>query len=211
MADGNVTVSIADGVAEITLDRPQKHNAMTPAMTDALTSICADLERDSAARVILLKGAGERAFSAGSDIQSLAQYKSAWAFRSRIEYATAIRALSKPVIAVLKGWVLGGGLEMALASDIRIAGRSAKFGTPEVKHGWIPGAGGTQFLPRLIGYGPALRMLLTGDTIDAETALRLGLIEELVDDAELNTRATAMAKQIAAFKPIAVQAIKAGV
>jgi enoyl-CoA hydratase len=211
MSDGQVTGSIADGVAEITLDRPQKHNAMTPAMTDELTRICAELDRDERVRVVVLKGAGERAFCAGSDIQSLAQYKSAWAFRSRVEYATAIRTLSKPVIAVLKGWVLGGGLEMALASDIRIAGRSAKFGTPEVKHGWIPGAGGTQMLPRLIGYGPALRLLLTGDTIEAEAALRLGIVEELVDDAELPARATALAKQIAGFKPVAVQAIKAAV
>jgi enoyl-CoA hydratase len=211
MNDGQVTVSVADNVAEITLDRPHKHNAMTPAMTEALTRHCAALDRDERVRVIVLTGAGERAFSAGSDIQSLAQHTSAWAFRSRVEYATAIRALSKPVIAVLKGWVLGGGLEMALASDIRIAGRSAKFGTPEVKHGWIPGAGGTQMLPRLIGYGPALRLLLTGDTIDAETALRLGLVEELVDDAELAARATALARQIAGFKPVAVQAIKAAV
>jgi enoyl-CoA hydratase len=211
MSDGQVTVSIADGIAEITLDRPQKHNAMTPTMTEELTRVCASLDRDERVRVILLKGAGERAFCAGSDIQSLAQYKSAWAFRSRVEYATAIRTLSKPVIAVLKGWVLGGGLELALASDIRLAGRSAKFGTPEVKHGWIPGAGGTQLLPRLIGYGPALRLLLTGDTIDAEAALRLGLVEELADDAELPARAAALAKQIATFKPVAVQAIKAAV
>jgi enoyl-CoA hydratase len=211
MTDGTVTVSIADGVAELLLDRPHKHNAMTPVMTAELTRLCAELERDERVRVVVLKGAGDRAFCAGSDIQSLAQYKSAWAFRARVEYATAIRTLSKPVIAVLRGWVLGGGLELALASDIRIAGRSAKFGTPEVKHGWIPGAGGTQMLPRLIGYGPALRLLLTGDTIDAEAALRLGIVEELVDDAELSTRATALAKQMAGFKPVAVQAIKAAV
>jgi enoyl-CoA hydratase len=211
MTDGTVNVAIADLVAELTLDRPGKHNAMTPSMTDELMRVCAALERDDSVRVIVLKGAGERAFSAGSDIQSLAQYQSAWAFRARVEYTTAIRTLSKPVIAVLKGWVLGGGLEMALASDIRIAGRSAKFGTPEVKHGWIPGAGGTQMLPRLIGYGPALRLLLTGDTIDAEAALRLGLVEELVEDAELSARASALANQIAGFKPVAVQAIKAAV
>jgi enoyl-CoA hydratase/carnithine racemase len=127
MSDGSVHVTISDGIAEITLDRPGKHNAMTPAMTNALMQACADLERDDNVRVVVLKGAGERAFSAGSDIQSLAQYKSAWAFRARVEYTTAIRTLTKPVIAVLKGWVLGGGLEMALASDIRIAGGSAKF------------------------------------------------------------------------------------
>ncbi len=211
MSDGSVHVTISDGIAEITLDRPGKHNAMTPAMTNALMQACADLERDDNVRVVVLKGAGERAFSAGSDIQSLAQYKSAWAFRARVEYTTAIRTLTKPVIAVLKGWVLGGGLEMALASDIRIAGR---FG--EIRHAggqaWLdPGAGGTQMLPRLIGYGPALRLLLTGDTIDAEAALRLGLVEELVDDAELPARASALAKQIAGFKPVAVQAIKAAV
>jgi enoyl-CoA hydratase len=211
MLDGQVTVKIADLVAEITLDRPQKHNAMTPAMANELTRVCAELDKNDAVRVIVLKGTGERAFSAGSDLQALAQYESAWAFRSRVEYATAVRNLGKPVIAVLKGWVLGGGLELALASDIRLAGRSAKFGTPEVKHGWIPGAGGTQMLPRLVGYGRALHMLLSGDTIDAETALQLGIVEEVMDDAALADRAAALAKQIAGYKPVAVQAIKASV
>src|SRR5205085_5439273 len=123
---------------------------------------------DEAVRAVLLRGAGERAFSAGSDLNSLAEYPSAWAFRSRVIYENTVRSIRKPVIACLKGWVLGGGFEMALAADIRVAGRSTRCGFPEVKRGWVGGGGGSQMLPRLVGYGQAMRLLLTGDTIEAE-------------------------------------------
>ena len=106
------------------------------------------------------------------------------AFRDRIEYAALVRDIKKPVIAALKGWVLGGGMEIAISADIRICGRSAKIGGPEVTRGWIGGGGASQMLPRLIGVGQAMRLLLTGDPVDAETALRLGLVEEVVDDAQ---------------------------
>ncbi len=207
--DGSVTLTVAEHVADLLIDRPAKHNAMTPAMTRELARLCSQIDADDAVRVVILRGAGERAFCAGSDLASLAEYKSAWEFRARVEYSTVVRNLTKPVIAVLRGWVLGGGLELALAADIRLAGRSARFGAPEVKRGWIGAGGASQFLPRLVGYGQAMRLLLTGETIDSDEALRIGLIEELHEDAAVHDRARAMAAQIAGYAPMAVQSVKA--
>jgi enoyl-CoA hydratase len=206
-----ITFTVADFVAEIVLNRPQKHNAITPEMAAALQEVCLAVDRDDAVRVILVRGAGERAFSSGSDLNSLAEYPSAWSFRNRVIYENAVRNIKKPVIAALKGWVLGGGAEMALAADIRVAGRSVKFGFPEVKRGWVGGGGGSQMLPRLVGYGQAMRLLLTGEPIDAEEAYRLGLVEILVDDAKVESTATALCRQIANHSPVASQSVKAAV
>ena len=117
------------------------------------------------------------------------------AFRDRIEYAALVRDIRKPVIAALKGWVLGGGMEIALAADIRIAGRGAKIGGPEVTRGWLGGGGASQMLPRLVGVGQAMRMLLTGDPVDADTALRIGLVEEVIDDGNVGARAMEIARE----------------
>ena len=201
---------VTDGfVAEIVLNRPQKLNAVTPAMAARIERLCAELDKDDAVRVMLLRGSGERAFCAGSDLNSLAEYPSAWKFRNRVEYATAVRNLRKPVVAALKGWALGGGAEMALAADVRIAERSARIGFPEVKRGWVGGGGASQMLPRLIGYGQAMRLLLCGEPVDAEEALRLGLIEILVEDGEVESRARALCAQLAVYSPVAVEAVKA--
>jgi enoyl-CoA hydratase len=207
----HVQVTREDAIAEVVLDRPEKHNAVTPEMAAALVRHCAEIDRDPAIRVVLLRGAGERAFSAGSDLNALAEYPDAWSFRSRIEYSTAVRNLRKPVVAALKGWVLGGGLETALGADIRIAGESAKFGAPEVKRGWVGGGGASQLLPRLIGYGQAMRLLLTGDTIDAAEAKALGLVEEVLPDSEVERRARDLCRQLAGYDPHAVEAVKAAV
>jgi enoyl-CoA hydratase len=207
----SVRLSIADAIAEITLNRPEKLNAVTPEMADAIERYCVEIDRDDAVRAVLLKGAGERAFCAGSDLNALAAYPTAWKFRNRVEYATAVRNLRKPVVAALKGWVLGGGCEMALAADIRVAGRSTRCGFPEVTRGWVGGGGASQMLPRLIGYGQAMRLLLTGEPVDAEEALRLGLIELLVEDDEVEARARAVCRQLAALSPVAVQSVKASV
>jgi enoyl-CoA hydratase len=204
-----ITFAVADAVGEIVLNRPHKHNAVTPEMAAALEEICAKVDRDDAVRAVLIRGAGERAFSAGSDLNSLAEYPSAWKFRNRSEYATTVRNIRKPVVAALKGWVLGGGCEMALSADIRVAGRSARCGFPEVKRGWVGGGGASQMLPRLVGYGQAMRLLLTGDAIDAEEAHRLGLVEILVDDGEVDATAMALCRQLAGYSPVAVQAVKA--
>jgi enoyl-CoA hydratase/carnithine racemase len=206
-----VELWIDNFIAEIVLNRPQKLNAVTPAMAARIETLCLELGRNDAVRVVLLRGNGERAFCAGSDLNSLAEYPSTWKFRNRVEYATAVRNLRKPVIAALKGWVMGGGAELALAADVRIAERSAKIGFPEVKRGWVGGGGASQMLPRLIGYGQAMRLLLSGDPVEAEEALRLGLVEILVEDGEVETRAREFCAELARHSPVAVESVKASV
>jgi enoyl-CoA hydratase len=208
---GHVTLTIQDGIGQILLDRADKMNAITPEMSRELQGVCRAIDADPAIRVATISGAGERAFCAGSDLNRLADLSDVMAFRDRIEYAALVRDIKKPVIAALKGWVLGGGMEIAIAADIRICGRSAKIGGPEVTRGWIGGGGASQMLPRLIGVGQAMRLLLTGDPVDAETALRLGLVEEVVDDAQVPARVMEMARKIASFSTIATQTVKAAV
>jgi enoyl-CoA hydratase len=208
---GRVALTVQDGIGQIVLDRPDKMNAITPEMTRELQRVCRAIDEDCAIHVATIAGAGERAFSAGSDLNTLADLTDVMAFRDRIEYAALVRDIKKPVVAALKGWVLGGGMEIAIAADIRIAGRGAKIGGPEVTRGWIGGGGASQMLPRLVGVGQAMRMLLTGDPVDAETALRIGLVEEVVDDDKLSARVMDVARKIASFSPVATQTIKAGV
>ncbi|MGE0062681.1 MAG: enoyl-CoA hydratase/isomerase family protein [Xanthobacteraceae bacterium] len=206
-----VTLTVADGIGHILLDRPDKMNAITPAMTEELQRVCKEIDDNKDVRVATIMGAGDKAFSAGSDLNILADLTDVMAFRDRIEYAAVVRNIRKPVIAGLKGWVLGGGMEMAIAADIRIAGRSAKIGGPEVTRGWIGGGGASQMLPRLVGVGQAMKMLLTGEPVDAETALRIGLVEEVVEDAQVVSRTIALAAKIASLSPVATQAVKAGI
>jgi len=208
---GRVSLTIEDGIGQILIDRVDKLNAMTPEMTRELQRICRAIDVDRSIRVVTISGAGERAFSAGSDLNTLVDLSDLMAFRDRIEYAALVRDIKKPVIAALKGWVLGGGMEIAIAADIRICGHSARIGGPEVTRGWLGGGGASQMLPRLVGVGQAMRMLLTGDPVDAQTALRLGLVEEVVDDTQVMARVVEMAKKIASFSPTATQAIKAAV
>ncbi|SAK89921.1 short chain enoyl-CoA hydratase [Caballeronia temeraria] len=198
-------------VAEIIINRPEKMNAITPGMTQTLAGIRQEVERDETVRVVLLRGEGDRAFSAGSDLHSLKTYQSAWEFRARTDYAMVVREFTKPVVAALKGWVLGGGLEMMLGADIRVAGRSAKFGAPEVLRGWVGGGGASQMLPRLVGYGQAMRLLLTADTIDADEARGIGLVEIVVDDEAVVDHAMSLCRKMAGYSPIATQSVKAAV
>jgi len=203
---------LRDGaVAEIVLNRPAKLNAVTPPMSAAIERICRDLDRDDAVRAVLVRGAGERAFCAGSDLNALAEYPTAWKFRNRLEYSTFVREMRKPVVAALHGWVLGGGAELALGADLRVMGRSARLGFPEVQRGWVGGGGASQLLPRLIGYGQAMKLLLTGDPIDAAEAHRLGIVEYLVDDGDVEATARGLAAKIAGFSPVAVESVKAAV
>ena len=200
-----------DRVGEIVLNRPDKHNALTPEMFALLRDVCAEADGDQNLHCLILRGEGDRAFTAGTDVNTLQSYEDFWAWRNRVDYVTQIRNLKKPIIAAIRGWALGGGLELAATCDIRIAARDAVFGAPEVRLGWI-GAGGTsQFLPRLLGYGQAMRILLTGDRVPAEEALRIGLIEELVEPGEELSRARALAEQIASYSPVATMAVKAAV
>jgi enoyl-CoA hydratase len=210
--DGEVhLVKGADGVAEILIDRPAKHNAVTPDMAAAIAAHARAVDADGDVRCLLLRGAGDRAFCSGTDLNALAAYPDLWAFRNRVEYSTAIRDMRKPVVVAMKGWALGGGFEMALAADIRVAGRSLKAGFPEVTRGWVGGGGASQMVPRVAGFGVAMRLLLTGEQVDAEEALRLRLVEQVVEDGALAETAMALCRRLAALPPVAVQAVKAAV
>jgi len=195
-------------IATITLDRPNKLNTVTPEMGICLFEMAAAINDDDAIRVVVLTGTGDRAFSAGSDVKVLDNYGTNWQLRNRKDYNRAIWSIRKPVIAAIRGYAIGGGLELALSSDIRIASMSAKFGAGEVKLGWMGGAGNTQLLPRLVGYGKALQLLMTGDFIDAEEARRLGLVQEITEDSELEPFTSDLAHRIANNPPIAVQLTK---
>jgi enoyl-CoA hydratase len=209
--DGQVTLAVEAGVAVLTLDRPAKHNAITNPMAEELAGHARAINADDAVRAVLLRGAGERAFCAGMDLKAIEAFPTAWAFRHRPDYPGAVRAIRKPVVAAVKGWALGGGFELALAADIRIAGRSARIGFPEVTRGWVGGGGASQTLPRLIGLGQAMRLLLTGEQVEAEEALRLRLVEQVVENAALEETAMALCRRLAALPAVAVQAVKAAV
>jgi len=194
-------------VAVITLHRAAKLNAVTPEMTAALAGHVAAVNESRDLRAVVLTGAG-RAFCAGSDIGGLADYDSPWHFGGRPDYCDAIRALRKPVIAAVNGHAFGGGLEMALACDIRLAADTASFAAPEIKLGWIGGGGMSALLARSIGPSNAALMLLTGDPVDAATALRWGLVTEVLAAGELRARALQLAATIASRAPIAAQTAK---
>lgn len=209
--DGDVTLEVAGGVAVLTLDRPAKHNAITNAMAERLSAHARAINAEDAIRAVLLQGAGPRAFCAGMDLKAIEAFPTAWEFRHRPDYPGAVRAIRKPVVAAVKGWALGGGFELALACDIRIAGRSARIGFPEVTRGWVGGGGASQMVPRVAGFGVAMRLLLTGEQVEAEEALRLRLVEQVVEDEALAEAAMALCRRLAALPPVAVQAVKAAV
>lgn len=201
-------LATAGYVLTITFTRPDKLNTITPAMGQALAQLIPLINDDDDVRVVVIRGAGTRAFSAGSDVSVLDQYGTNWQLRNRNDYARGIWAIRKPVIAAIRGYCIGGGLEMALMSDIRIADRSAQFGAGEIKLGWHGGAGNTQLLPRAVSTGSALLMLLTGDPVDADAAYRTGLIDVLTDAEQLEDTVAEVAAKIAANAPIATQLTK---
>lgn len=209
--DGMVRFERHGTVGEIVLDRPGKHNALTPDMYRGIGNACNEANADDSIHVVVFSGAGDRAFCAGSDIAALDGYDDFWAWRNRYDYIPPIRGLRKPAIAAIKGWALGGGLEIALACDLRVASRSARFAAPEVSLGWTGAGGAAQHLTRLCGYGQALKYLLTGERFDAETAHRIGMLEWLVDDGQERVVAMEIAAQIAEHSTVATQAVKAAV
>jgi enoyl-CoA hydratase/carnithine racemase len=202
---------IGGNLAEIVLNRPEKHNAISRDMSAAIRAARREINEDDAIHAVIVRGAGERAFCAGTDITSLDTFKDAWDFRNRVDYATEFRRIRKPTIAALKGWAVGGGLEIAINCDIRIAAPSTRIGAPEVKHGWLGGGGQTQMLTRLVGYGKAMMICLTGDTFDAEEAYRMGVLEKLVGEGEEVAAARAMAERIAGHTTIATMTVKEGI
>jgi enoyl-CoA hydratase len=204
-------LTIADRVATITLNRPKVLNALNALMLRELDELFATLAADDAIRVILLRGAGGKAFAAGADISELAEVdgSSGEQFAERTHRIfRRVETLGKPVIAVIDGFALGGGCELAMACDFRIASENAKFGQPEVNLGVPPGYGGTQRTTRLLGSGMALYMCLTGEMIDAAEALRVGLVQRVVPIADLLPEALKIAKGIAAKAPLAITATK---
>jgi enoyl-CoA hydratase len=204
----NILVELREPVAILTLNRPKVLNALNAATLKELSAALEDLVANSAVRAILLTGSGEKAFAAGADIQELARVGAieghTLALRGQRLF-DRIESCGKPVIACINGFALGGGCELALACTFRIAGETAKFGQPEVKLGIIPGYGGSQRLPRLVGKGMALRLILTGEMIPALEALRIGLVEEVVAPEELLARGEHIARTIAAQAPLAIE------
>lgn len=195
-------------VATIELRRPEKLNTLTPEMGRALVRLSEEINDDGSIRVVVLQGMGERAFSAGSDVSVLDDYGTNWQLRNRTDYARAIWAIRKPVIAKVRGYCIGGGLEMALMSDIRVADDTASFAAGEIKLGWHGGAGNTQLLPRVVGSGQAARMLFTGNRVDAATADKMGLVDEVVAPEDLDAAVDQLAADIAANAPIAIELAK---
>jgi enoyl-CoA hydratase len=203
----NVLYEKKDAIAYVTVNRPKVLNALnTPTWKDLRTAF-EDARDDATVRGVILTGAG-KAFVAGADIGELAQitaFEAEQSSRFGQDVLDLIENLGKPVVAAVNGFALGGGCETAIACTIRIAVDSAKFGQPEVKLGLVPGGGGTQRLPRLIGKGRALQLILSGDMISAQEAYRIGLVNEIVPADELITRAEAILNKIAANAPIAVK------
>lgn len=206
-------LDVQDGVAILTVNRPDRRNALNATVRAELLRALDELRADRDTRVVIITGAGDRAFIAGADIGEFAERT---ALEQRAVMAERrifdeIAEFPKPVIAMINGFALGGGCEVALACDVRVAARSARLGQPEIKLGIIPGGGGTQRLPRLVGLGQAMRMVLTGELIGAEDAARMGLVDVVADDAELRTCTLELARMMAAHSPLTLALAKQAV
>jgi enoyl-CoA hydratase/carnithine racemase len=204
----NILLEKKNSIAYVTVNRPQVLNALDMATMEELRSVFHDIKNDAEIRVAILTGAGEKAFVAGADIGELGKQDAVsakqYAHRGQ-NVLNLIENLGKPVIACINGFALGGGCELALACTLRLASEHAKLGQPEVKLGIIPGYGGTQRLPRLLGKGLAMQMVLAGEAITAQEAYRIGLVNEVISAAELIPRAEAIAAKIIRNAPLAVQ------
>ncbi len=213
MAPPTVLVDRRGPVAVVTLNRPEKHNAMSIEMKDAIVRTIRDLDADPKTRVLILTGAGDKAFVAGADIaefQDRTLVEQQRMYREGTVYDEVDR-VAKPIIARIDGYCFGGGLELAMACDIRIASERSLFSQAEVNIGIIPGGGGSQRLPRLVGLGTALKLTLTGERIDADEAFRIGLVDEVVAHPLLDKRVHEIADRIASRSAVAVRLAKAAV
>jgi len=208
MAYENILLEKKSSIAYVTVNRPKVLNALNMATMEELRSAFHDIKSDANVRVAILTGSGEKAFIAGADISELAKQDAItgkeYTHRGQ-SVLSLIENLGKPVIACINGFALGGGCEIALACTMRLASENSKLGQPEVKLGIIPGYGGSQRLPRLVGKGLATQLLLTGEMITAQDALRIGLVNEVTAPADLIPRAQAIAQKIIANAPLAVQ------
>jgi enoyl-CoA hydratase len=202
-------LKVEERVATVTLNRPKVLNALNATLLGELDELFAELALNDAVRVVLLHGAGGKAFAAGADISELSGVDAAagevLAGRTQRIFRR-IETIGKPVIACIDGFALGGGCELAMACTLRLASETARLGQPEIKLGLIPGYGGTQRLPRLVGQGAALKLLLTGAMIDAAEALRIGLVDEVHPPEKLMERAVELATLLAGMPPLAIAA-----
>ena len=199
MAESNLLLEIRARIAVVTVNRPEKRNPLNLDTIDEMDALFTEFKSNSEVGAVILTGAGDKAFVAGADINRLADLEPLsgrdWSVRGQRAFEK-IERLGKPVIAAINGWALGGGMELAMACHIRVAAETARLGQPEIKLGIIPGYGGTQRLPRLIGQGRALEMLLTGDPIDAAEAWRIGLVNHVVPADELMAKARDIAARM---------------
>lgn len=206
----NITYEVLDQMALITIDRADKHNAISLATLEDLHEAVALAAGDDAVRVITITGAGERAFASGSDLSEVLHRDFKKALEPIVQgLADQLERTPKPTIAAINGICMGGGLEVALGCDLRIAAPHARFATPEGKLGIIPGGGATARLPRIVGRGWGMEMLLMGEPIDAQRALQIGLVTRIVELAELIPEAQRMAAHLAAFAPFVPRTMKA--
>lgn len=207
----NILISKEDDIAVVSINRPQALNALNTQTLKEIDHAMGALEDDAAVKVIIITGSGDKAFVAGADISEMSQLGPLEASEFGAAGINAFKKIEKnkkPVIAAVNGFALGGGTELAISCDIRIASERAKFGQPEVGLGVMPGFGATQRLPRLVGLGKAKELIFTGDRIDANEALRIGLVQKVVPQEKLMEEAKAMAKKIAANGQIAVRLSK---
>ena len=210
----NIKVEYEGSLAILTISRPEKRNAITNATVEEIDKALSELETNEETRVLILTGAGDKAFVAGADIGELARRDTVLGrteTRRRQEVYTRIEMLEIPSIAAINGFALGTGLELAMSCTLRVASSSSKLGQPEVRLGIIPGAGGTQRLPRLVGMGRAMEMILTGDPVSAEQALAIGLVNRVVAPESLMEEARKLAAAISSNPKMAVQYAKESV
>ncbi len=207
-----VAVERDGAVAVVTLNRPQVLNALNAELLEKLSRVLKELDSEAAVRAIVITGSGTKAFAAGADISEINALRSAFQGASKARSGQAvtlqIERLKKPVVMAVNGFALGGGCELAMAGDIIIASDNAKFGQPEVNLGLIPGYGGSQRTTRLVGKGMAMYLCLTGETIDAPEALRIGLVQKVVPQAQLLEEAKRIANTIAGKAPLAIEGCK---
>ena len=209
----NILLETSNRISILTINRPDKRNALNQATRDEMVHALESLEKSTESRVLIITGAGDKAFIAGADIN---EFEGRTALMQReamkgLRIFAAIEEFPKPVIAMINGFCLGGGLETALACDIRVAADTAKLGQPEINLGIIPGGGGTQRLTRLVGEGNAMEIILTGEAIDAARAKEIGLVNQTVPAADLRNFVLSLAARIAEKSPIALRTAKEAV
>lgn len=214
MSGNNVLLEKENGIAIITINRPKALNALNKDALDELLETVNQVEADEEVKAVIITGAGGKAFVAGADIsymENLSPLEGKEFGATGQQLFSKIEQLNKPVIAAVNGFALGGGCELALACDVRFASNKAKFGQPEINLGIVPGFGGTQRLPRLVGKGRALELLMSGDIIDADEAFRIGLANKVVDPEELINTAKEFAAKMANKSPVTLRLMKEAV